>query len=67
MTCARVHDFVGGAKIILPRSAPREFDDEGPLDIVRPNQRAAVLVERHIRVIEKLRSEPARQTVTSRR
>ena len=67
MTCARGYDFINSATARLPGSAPKQFDDEGPLDIIRPNQRAEALVAQHLRVLEALRSEQARRVLTGRR
>jgi len=67
MTCAKGYDFIKGATIRLPSCDSKLSSDEEPLDIVRPNQRAAALVARHLRVLETLRSEPTRPAVTGRR
>ena len=53
MGCSHVRDFIRGTTIVLPRPASQSPDRE-PHDILRPNQKAAELISRHVEVLEAL-------------
>lgn len=48
MSCPRIHDFVAGTAIALPRPTAQRRGTGEIWDILRPNERAASLVARHL-------------------
>lgn len=63
MSCARVHDFIRGTKITLPRPAAEGFSQSFKAEIVRPNKVAEQIVFRHLKALEAFKA-PEKSKIT---
>jgi hypothetical protein len=51
MPCMTHYDFISGSRIVLPSVSPERRNEQESWDILRPNDKASVLVARHLEAV----------------